>query len=176
MLFRSTLLVVILDKVLISLGPIRYIMIGVLMILTILFLRNGIFGIRKQFREWRDKKKGETRSSRLERGGEMLPEQATEMDDKDVVYRKRYDKMQREFLKTLVSEEVIEEHKKKPLGQHSEALERLLIYFRVSSQVDKYVIKCEEPFKKYKIMALSGKRGSSPRLVEIGRASCRERV
>ena len=66
-------------------------MIGVLMILTILFLRNGIFGIRKQFRAWRDKKKGERRSSRLERGGEMLPEQATEMDDKDEVYRKRYD-------------------------------------------------------------------------------------
>ena len=162
----GTMLVVVLDKVLISLGPIRYIMIGVLMILTILFLRNGIFGIRKQFRAWRDKKKGETRSSRLERGGEMLPEQATEVDDKDEVYRKRYDKMQREFLKTLVSEEVIEEHKKKPLGQHSEALERLLLYFRRSSQVDKYVIKCEEPFKKYKIMALSGKRGSSPRLVE----------
>jgi len=112
------------------------------------------------------RKKGETRSSRLERGGEMLPEQATEVDDKDEVYRKRYDKMQREFLKTLVSEEVIEEHKKKPLGQHSEALERLLLYFRRSSQVEKYVIKCEEPFKKYKIMALSGKRGSSPRLVE----------
>ena len=162
----GTMLVVVLDKVLISLGPIRYIMIGVLMILTILFLRNGIFGIRKQFREWRDKKKGERRSSRLERGGEMLPEQATEMDDKDEVYRKRYDKMQREFLKTLVSEEVVEEHKKKPLGQHSEALERLLLYFRRSSQVDKYVIKCEKPFKKYKIMALSGKRGGSPRLVE----------
>ena len=68
----GTMLVVVLDKVLISLGPIRYIMIGVLMILTILFLRNGIFGIRKQFRAWRDKKKGETRSSRLERGGEMF--------------------------------------------------------------------------------------------------------
>ena len=31
---------------------------------------------------------------------------------------------------------------------------------------DKYVVKCEEPFKKYKIMALSGVRGRSPRLVE----------
>ena len=31
---------------------------------------------------------------------------------------------------------------------------------------DKYDVKCEEPFKKYKIMALSGVRGRSPRLVE----------
>ena len=74
--------------------------------------------------------------------------------------------MQRDYLKTLVCDEVIEEHRKKPLGQHSEALERLLLYFRRATQVDKYVIKCEEPFKKYKIMALSGVRGRSPRLVE----------
>ena len=96
----------------------------------------------------------------------MLPEQSTEMDNKDEVYRKRYDKMQREFLKTLICNEIIEEHKNKPLGQHSEALERVLYYFRRAGMNDKYVVKCEEPFKKYKIMALSGVRGRSPRLVE----------
>ena len=112
------------------------------------------------------KKKGEARSTRLERGGEMLPEQATETDNKDEIYRKRYDKMQREFLKTLICDEIIEEHKSKPLGQHSEALERVLYYFRRGAMNDKYVVKCEEPFKKYKIMALSGVRGRSPRLVE----------
>ena len=162
----GTMLVVILDKVLISLGPIRYILIGLLMFFTILFLKNGLFGIRKQFKAWRDKKKGENRSTRLERGGEMLPEESTEENDKDEVYRRRYDKMQREYLKTLVSDEVIEEHKNKPLGQHSEALERLLYYFRRAGMNDKYIVKCDVPFKKYKIMALSGERGRSPRLVE----------
>ena len=93
----GTLIIVILDRVLIELGPMRYIIIGVLMMFTILFLRNGLFGIRKQFKEWRNKKKNEVRSTRVERGGEMLPEQSTEMDNKDEVYRKRYDKMQREF-------------------------------------------------------------------------------
>ena len=58
----------------------------------------------------------------------MLPEQATEMDNKDEIYRKRYDKMQIEFLKTLICDEIIEEHKQKPLGQHSEALERVCYY------------------------------------------------
>ena len=162
----GTLIIVILDRVLIELGPMRYIIIGVLMMFTILFLRNGLFGIRKQFKEWRNKKKNEARSTRVERGGEMLPEQSTEMDNKDEVYRKRYDKMQREFLKTLICNEIIEEHKNKPLGQHSEALERVLYYFRRAAMNDKYVVKCEEPFKKYKIMALSGVRGRSPRLVE----------
>ena len=136
------------------------------MMFTILFLKNGLFGIRKQFKEWRDKKKNEARSTRLERGGEMLPEQATEIDDKEEIYKKRFDKMQREFLKTLICDEVINEHKNKPLGQHSEALERILYYFRRAGMVDKYVVKCEEPFTKYKIMALSGVRGRSPRLVE----------
>jgi len=162
----GTLIIVILDRVLVELGPMRYIIIGPLMMFTILFLRNGLFGIRKQFKEWRDKKKNEARSTRVERGGEMLPEQSTEVDDKDEVYRKRFDKMQREFLKTLICDEIIEEHKSKPLGQHSEALERVLYYFRRAGMNDKYVVKCEEPFKKYKIMALSGVRGRSPRLVE----------
>jgi|TARA_B100000795_G_scaffold47564_1_gene31289 branched-chain amino acid transport system permease protein len=162
----GTLIIVILDRVLVELGPMRYIIIGSLMMFTILFLRNGLFGIRKQFKEWRDKKKNEARSTRLERGGEMLPEQATEIDDKEEIYKRRFDKMQREFLKTLVCDEVINEHKNKPLGQHSEALERILYYFRRAGMVDKYVVKCEEPFTKYKIMALSGVRGRSPRLVE----------
>ena len=41
-----------------------------------------------------------------------------------------------------------------------------MYYFRRAAMNDKYVVKCEEPFKKYKIMALSGVRGRSPRLVE----------
>ena len=98
--------------------------------------------------------------------GEMLPEEATEAHDKDVVYMRRFDKMQRDFLKTLVSPEVIEEHRQSPQGQHSEALQRLLIYFRTRPQVDKYAIAVVELFKAYRIVALSGQRGVPPRVVE----------
>ncbi|MFO1349322.1 MAG: branched-chain amino acid ABC transporter permease [Gammaproteobacteria bacterium] len=162
----GTAIVVFLDKVLISLGPIRLILIGLIMLLVVLFLRGGIFGIKPQFRAWRDKKKSERRSTRAEKGGEMLPEEATETQDKDLVYWRRYDKMQRDYLKTLVTPEVIDEHKRSPLGQHSEALERLLLYFRRQPQVDKYAIEAVEPFKAYRIVALSGHRGVAPRLVE----------
>ena len=162
----GTLIVVILDKVLITLGPIRHIMIGTLMLFVVLFLNKGLFGMKTQFRAWRDKKKGEWRSSRTEKGGETLPEEATEIQDKDFLYFRRFDKMQRDFLKTLVCDEVIEEHKNKPLGQHSEALERLLLYFRRAPQIDKYAIRHNEKSNTYKIVAFSGVRGVSPRLVE----------
>jgi len=162
----GTLIVVFLDKVLITLGPIRHIMIGMLMLLVVLFLSRGLFGMKKQFRDWRDKKKGEWRSSRTEKGGEVLPEEATETFDKDILYHRRFDKMQRDYLKTLVCDEVIEEHKNKPLGQHSEALERLLLYFRRVPQNDKYAIRRGENSNTYRIVAFSGVRGMSPRLVE----------
>ncbi|WP_119273815.1 branched-chain amino acid ABC transporter permease [Taklimakanibacter deserti] len=162
----GTAIVVFLDKVLISWGPVRLIMIGLIMALVVLFLRGGLFGIKEQFRAWRDKKKSERRSTRAEKGGEMLPEESTETEDKDLVYWRRYDKMQRDYLKTLVSPEVIEEHRKSPLGQHSEPLERLLLYFRRQPQIDKYAITVVEAFKAYRIVALSGQRGVAPRIVE----------
>jgi branched-chain amino acid transport system permease protein len=162
----GTLIVVILDKVLIELGPMRHIMIGLLMLFVVLFLNNGLYGMKKQFRAWRDKKKGEWRATRTEKGGEALPEEATEIDDKDALYQQRFDKMQRDYLKGLVCDEIIEEHRSKPLGQHSEALERLLLYFRRAPQVDKYAIRRESFEGPHKIVAFSGERGTSPRVVE----------
>ena len=162
----GTLIVVFIDRVMLDLGPLRFILIGGLMLVVVLFLRDGIFGIKAQFRAWRDKKKSEARSTRAEKGGEMLPEEATEIEDKDALYFRRFDKMHREYLKTLVSDEVIAEFNAKPLGQHSEALERLLNYFRRQPQVDKYAVMVVEPFEAYKVVALSGHRGVAPRLVE----------
>ena len=74
----GTLIVVFIDRVLVDWGPMRFVLIGTLMLLVVLFLRGGLFGIKEQFRAWRDKKKSENRSSRAEKGGEMLPEEATE--------------------------------------------------------------------------------------------------
>ncbi len=162
----GTFIVVILDKVLIGLGPIRHILIGSIMLFVVLFLNNGLYGMKQQFRAWRDKKKGEWRSTRTEKGGEALPEEATEIDDKDALYHQRFDKMQRDYLKSLVCDKIIEEHRRQPLGQHSEALERLLLYFRRAPQVDKYAIRRGGFGGPHKIVAFSGERGTSPRVVE----------
>lgn len=162
----GTLIVIFLRDVLIEFGPWRYLIIGGLMLAVVLFLNNGYFGIRKQFNAWRAKKRGEWRSTRTEKGGEGLPEEATEIDDKDVIYFRRYDKMQRDYLKTLIKPEIIEEHERQPLGQHSEALERVLLYFRRAKLEDKYALHSAGPHGPYKIIAFSGQRGVSPRLVD----------
>ncbi|MDM8167988.1 branched-chain amino acid ABC transporter permease [Roseovarius sp.] len=162
----GTLVVVFLDRVMIEWGPMRHFLIGALMLASVLWLNNGYFGIKQQFNAWRDKKRGEWRSTRTEKGGEALPEEATEIDDKDDLYFRRYDKMQRDYLKTLITPEIIAEHMAKPLGQHSEALERVLLYFRRAKMEDKYALHRVGPDGPFKIIAFSGVRGVSPRVVE----------
>ena len=96
----------------------------------------------------------------------MSLDAAPDKTDKNLVYRHYFETHQRAFLKTLVSEAVIEEHRRQPLGQHTEALERLLIYFRMQPQAGKYAIVATEPFAAYRVVALSGKRGVPPRYVD----------
>ena len=96
----------------------------------------------------------------------MKTENEIEIHDKDTIYRQYYDRMQIDYLKTLICDEVIEEHKNKPLGQHSEPLSRLLHFFSSAPQKDKYALKRDDQNQTYKIIALSGKRGEPPRFVE----------
>jgi len=96
----------------------------------------------------------------------MLPEDNIVIDDKDIVYRMYFDKKQCEFLKTLVCEEVIQEHENNSHGQHSEPLSRLLHFFSSAPQKNKFAIKHDKQSDSFKIIALSGVRGESPRIVE----------
>lgn len=96
----------------------------------------------------------------------MNLEELAEEDNRDIIYRNYYDKMQSEFLKTLVSDEILEEYKNNPLGQHSEPLSRLLHFFSSAPQKNKYVIKRDDVANMYKIAALSGERGVPPRIIE----------
>ena len=96
----------------------------------------------------------------------MTPEEFEDMDNKDEVYRQYYDIMQSKYLQTLVCDEIIEEHKNKPLGQHSEALERLLHFFRCGPQKGKYAIKHDKQSNTYKVITLSGIRGVPPKIAD----------
>ena len=70
-------------------------------------------------------------------------------------------------MKSLITDELLEEHQKKPLGQHSDALDRVLNYFRRGEMADKYAIMRQpEGFHHYKIVAFSGNRGAPPRMVD----------
>ena len=162
----GTGLVVFIDKVLVQLGPNRIILIGVIMLLVTLFTRGGLLGIKAQYRAFREKKKSQRRAARTEKGGEVMAEEATEIQDKQDIYYRRFGKKWRDHLKTLVTDELIEEHRQKPLGQHSDALQRLLNYFRCAPIPDKYAIYEVETFKAYKLVALTGVRGMPPRVVD----------
>ncbi|MBT8113040.1 MAG: hypothetical protein KJO47_05120 [Gammaproteobacteria bacterium] len=96
----------------------------------------------------------------------MSIEKEIEIKDKDIVYREYFDKKQSEFLKTLVCEEVIQEHENNSRGQHSEPLSRLLHFFSSAPQKNKYAIKHDRQNNAFKIIALSGVRGEPPHVVE----------
>ena len=96
----------------------------------------------------------------------MAIEEEIEIKDKDIVYREYFDKKQCEFLKTLVCEDVIQEHENNSHGQHSEPLSRLLHFFSSAPQKNKYAIKHDRKNNSFKIIALSGVRGEPPRIVE----------
>lgn len=163
----GTAIVVLIDKGLLDLGPLRILLVAAIMLLVTLWTNNGIAGAREQFRGWRRRKQSEARARRTEKGGEVMPEEAIEIQDKQAIYYRRFDKRLRDQLKALITPEVIEEHRKKPLGQHSDALSRLMNYFRRGEVSDKYAI-MRQPgqFHAYKILAFSGVRGAPPRLVD----------
>lgn len=162
----GTAIVVVLNNALVDLGPPRIIAIASIMAATALLTRGGLYGIPGQYRAWRDKRKSERMASRSEKDGEVSPELAALIEDKQSIYESRYRKMLRERLKKLATKDVIDEHRSLPLGQHSSELERILNYFRRGSLPDKYIIATIKPFEAYRVMALSGVRGIPPREVD----------
>jgi branched-chain amino acid transport system permease protein len=88
----------------------------------------------------------------------MLDRQLQVFEDWDAKHRVR--------LRALLTDELIEEHARKPSGQHSDALERVLAYFRRQSMPGKLVVIMTKPWAEYRIAALSGVRGEPARLVD----------
>jgi branched-chain amino acid transport system permease protein len=155
----GTLLVVAIDRLLVDLGPLRLVLIGALMLGTVLFTDNGLFGIRQQWTRFRRKRAAQARAARTEKGGEVMPEEAVDIRDKAQIAVRRFDKRSRDELKALITPELMEEHRRDPSGvRHSDALMRLL--------VDKYALRVDQPFRRYRLIALSGVRGVPPRMVD----------
>lgn len=162
----GTALVVFVNNGLISFGPVRIIGIGVAVVLVALFTKAGLYGIPAQYRRWRDKRKSERIAAASHREGDLTIEEAALIDDKDLLAYARFSSRYRWQLRELVCEEVIAEHRARPVGQHSPELERLLNYFRKGQLAEKYALMTIEPFSTYRIVALSGIRGIPPRDVD----------
>lgn len=94
------------------------------------------------------------------------PEQAAVVRDGSQPAWMNIDSKIREHVKSLVTDELIEEHRRRPLGQHSDALERVLHYFRRAPLAGKYVIVATKPFQEYCIGVHPGVRGQPVRLLD----------
>lgn len=91
------------------------------------------------------------------------------MSDKDLHHYERFDRQLRAQLKPLVSDEMIAEHRRNPLGARgpqSEALRRVLNYFRREPQAGKLVVVAVEPWREYRIGVFSGVRGEAPKVLD----------
>jgi hypothetical protein len=86
--------------------------------------------------------------------------------DRQLQVYAEWDAKQRERIKALITDELIAEHAAKPLGQHSDALERVLAYVRRQPQPGKYIIVAVEPWRDYRIGALTGVRGQAARILD----------
>lgn len=82
--------------------------------------------------------------------------------DAESAILKRWDGIIRHRIRALVSDAVIEEYRRDRAGPHSDALSRILNYFRRASIRRKYALYTVEPFRRYRILSLSGIRGVPP--------------
>lgn len=96
----------------------------------------------------------------------MLPKPAAG-DLRTLPERRRYGRKQREFLRSLVTDAVIGEHRRAPQpGQRSEALERLMVYFQREAAADGYAVLVVKPFEAYRLVENARGLGLGPRALD----------
>jgi hypothetical protein len=70
-------------------------------------------------------------------------------------------------VKPRVTQAIIDEHRERPIGKHSDELERVLIYLRKHhfEMEGKYILVCTKPHEEWRIATLAGKPGVAPELL-----------
>jgi len=95
----------------------------------------------------------------IERPSMDYPHRAT---DRQATYYELFDQRIRAHLRSLVNHAVIEEHRRRPLGQHSESLDRLLNYFRRGGMAGKLGLLWRADLAPgYRIVVFPGQRGGT---------------
>ena len=87
--------------------------------------------------------------------------------DRNAIVLARFDSRIRAAIRPLLTKKVIAEHKRDPLGDHSDALKRVLNYFRRSTTLTPYVLICTKPFCEWRVARLSGERGKAPGFIDV---------
>jgi len=86
-------------------------------------------------------------------------------DRNEIVLQLWYERS-REAMRPLLTSKLIAEHRRAPLGNHSDPLKRVLNLIRRTAPNGKYVLVCTKPFRQWRIARLSGMRGLRPAFVD----------
>lgn len=71
-------------------------------------------------------------------------------------------------IKPRITPEIIEEHRRRPIGKHSDELERVLVYLRKHhlTMAGKYVLVCTKPHEEWRIAQLGTQPDAPPELLD----------
>jgi hypothetical protein len=67
-----------------------------------------------------------------------------------------------------VTKEIIDEHRERPIGKHSDQLERVLTYLRKNhlEMGGKYILVCTKPHEEWRIASITGEPDKPPVLLD----------
>jgi branched-chain amino acid transport system permease protein len=85
--------------------------------------------------------------------------------DADILVRDMFDRMTRIYLRSVISDALIEEHRRHPAGHHSEPLTRLLAWCQRRPLREQYAVKAEADGT-FRIITMAGRRGERPAYVD----------
>ena len=81
--------------------------------------------------------------------------------DADQDVREMFDRMTRAYLLTVISDDLVEEYRRRPTGHHSEPLARLLAWCQRRPLPEQYAVKAEADGT-FRIVSMTGRRGVRP--------------
>lgn len=97
----------------------------------------------------------------------QLPSEAEQVARQHAAYLQ----VERHILETEVrpraAQAIVDEHRDRPIGKHSDELERVLIYLRKHhlEMPGKYILVCTRPHEEWRVATLSGTPGVPPELL-----------
>jgi hypothetical protein len=95
-----------------------------------------------------------------------MADQSGDFMDRDPIAIARWDVRMRAAIRPLLTAGIIAEHQRDPRGPHSDALKRVLNYFRRSTALTPFVVVCTRPFQEWRVARLSGVPGQGPVLID----------
>lgn len=82
--------------------------------------------------------------------------------DRTADLRRDFDRQIRARIRRLITPKLVEEYRRNPHGRQSDELMRVLNYFRKASIRGKYALLTVEPFRRFRIVKLTGQRDEVP--------------